>query len=72
MISLLCSFHGISSHLGFLSRSASLEEISVRADLALAQKKIINEIVPVNPDEKDILDEEYDNLCAQVVRIRLS
>ena len=55
--------------LDFLSQSAGLEEISVRADLALTQKKIMNEIVPVSPDEKDILDEEYDNLCAQVVSI---
>lgn len=55
--------------MGFLSRSAGLEEISVRANLALTQKKIINEIFPVNADEKDILDEEYDSLCAQVVRI---
>jgi hypothetical protein len=55
--------------LGFLSRSAGLEENSVWANLALTQKKIVNEIFPVNADEKDILDEEYDSLCAQVVRI---
>jgi hypothetical protein len=66
---LLCSFYVLSSHFGFLSRSAGLEEISVRANLSLTQKKIINEIFLVNADEKDILDQEYDSLCAQVVRI---
>jgi hypothetical protein len=39
----------------------------VRANLALTQKKFVNEIVAVDDPDKEELDAEYDGLCAQVV-----
>jgi len=51
-----------------LLHSSTLEEVSVRANLALTQKKFVNEITAVDPTEKEELDSDYDGLCAQVVR----
>ena len=50
--------------------SSALEEVSVRANLALAQKKFVNEVTAVDVAEKEELDAEYGSLCAQVVGCR--
>lgn len=41
----------------------------MRANLALTQKKFVDEISAVDAAEKEDLDVEYDGLCAQVVRL---
>lgn len=48
-----------------------LEEVSVRAGLALAQKKFMQDVFPNGEDgveDAEALEEEYAGLCAQVVR----
>jgi hypothetical protein len=47
-----------------------LEEVSVRATIALNQKKFFNDIISADHENPDDLLEEYDNVCAQVVRTR--
>lgn len=42
----------------------------MRANLALTQKKFVNELTAVDATDKEELDVEYDGLCAQVVRHR--
>jgi chromosome transmission fidelity protein 4 len=54
-----------------IEKSSALEEISVRANLALSQKKFVNEIVAVDDPDKEELDAEYDGLCAQVDKVTL-
>lgn len=51
--------------------SSTLEEVSVRANLVLPQKKFVNEIAAVDDADREELDAEYDSLCAQVVRGRM-
>jgi hypothetical protein len=51
--------------------SMQLEEISVRANLALTQKKFLNEALPLDVEEKAESEEEYATLCAQVVSSKL-
>lgn len=51
--------------------SSALEELSVRSNLALTQKKFFNEVIAVDATDKEELDAEYDSLCAQVVRCRI-
>jgi len=43
-----------------------LEELSVRADIALSQKKLIHEIT-AEGDDDDEFEEEFHSLSAQVV-----
>jgi hypothetical protein len=50
--------------------SMQLEEISVRANLALTQKKFLNEALPLDVEEKAESEEEYAALCAQVVSFK--
>lgn len=42
--------------------------MSIRANLALHQKKFVNETSAVDAADKEELELEYDGLCAQVVR----
>ena len=46
--------------------SAVLEELSVRSNMALAQKKVVHELVGAADAEEDF-EEKYKTLCALVV-----
>ena len=50
--------------------SSALEELSVRANMALVQKKVNNELTSGDL-MGDGFDEEYHTLCAQVVSLLL-
>jgi hypothetical protein len=47
--------------------SAVLEELSVRSNMALAQKKVVHSLVGAADPEEDF-EQKYTTLCAQVVR----
>ena len=59
----------INRYLCFFKNRTVLEELSVRADIALSQKKVIQEITS-NPDDEDF-QRDYHALSAQVVSIQI-
>ena len=53
---------------GALSKFNALEDLQVRADLSLRQKKFVNESTA--PDDEELMA-EYDAMCAQVDKVTL-
>jgi len=54
-----------------IEKGHALEELSVRANLALNQKKFMNGIIAVDDADEEELQEEYDALSAQVDKVTL-
>ena len=57
----------ILTQLGRSCCSVALEELSVRAGIALNQKRVVNDLLLVNASEKEDFEDEYQAMCAQVV-----
>jgi chromosome transmission fidelity protein 4 len=53
---------------GALGKFSALEDIQVRADLSLKQKKFVNDSIA--PDDEELMN-EYDAMCAQVDKVTL-
>ena len=53
---------------GALGKFSALEDIQVRANLSLKQKKFVNESIA--PGDEELMD-EYDAMCAQVDKVTL-
>eukprot|EP00536_Pseudo-nitzschia_multiseries_P001771 jgi/Psemu1/283259/fgenesh1_pg.22_\ len=53
-----------------LSKSSAMEELSVRSNMALSQKKFVREVERDSEDAED-LEDEYVALCAQVDKVTL-
>ena len=53
---------------GALGKFSALEDLQVRADLSLKQKKFVNDSIA--PDDEELMN-EYDAMCAQVDKVPL-
>lgn len=53
---------------GALGKFSALEDLQVRADLSLKQKKFVNDSIA--PDDEELMN-EYDAMCAQVDKVTL-
>lgn len=53
---------------GALGKFSALEDLQVRADLSLKQKKFVN--YSIAPDDEELMN-EYDAMCAQVDKVTL-
>merc|ERR1740139_458386 len=56
---------------GGLHKSGPLEEVYIRAKMALRQKKIMNEVRIVEGEDSDDLQDEYDTLSAKLDKVTI-